>query len=455
MSEKSGIERYAEGKDVWKCGSLTYNRTQLIFLFFWLLLGGSALYFLGPMTTLFTLSLRHFNTPPDKISIIIGTIPAILNAVICPIVSFKSDRTRSRWGRRIPYILISVPCITISLVVVGMTPYIAAAVSRVTGLSLDTIGWVTCGCFVAIYYFFYNFVASVFYYLYADVVPDRWTGTFNACFHLVGCGTGMIFNLCAMPYVDRYMPLVYGAVAVFVFSFFMAMCVMVREGEYPPPPEPPKGNVLIRAVDGVKVFARECFFSHPFYFWFFLVTALNEVSIICRNMFAILFSTETLHLSVKDVGIIGFWGAVLGLALTLPLGWLVDKFRAIWVYTSGMVLVIVASVSGYFFVNDFKTQFIITMITGVVYAIQNIANLPLFIDMLPKDRYGQFCSAQAVFRSIIMVISTVIAGVYIKHFGYRHMYVWDAVVTSIAFAGMFVVFRWWRKLGGPEHYTAP
>ena len=319
-----------------------------------------------------------------------------------------------------------------------------------TGLSANTVGLGLCGMFIVAYSFFTMFVGSVYYYLYADVVPESLIGRFNSAFYLVGSGAGVFFNFAIRDYVTNYLPWIYTFVALVVFAGFMVMCLMIREGEYPPVKED------LSPLKATFIYFRECFASDTFYWWFFTATAMNEVSVLCRSLYNILFATQELHIAETSYfALMGYTG-ILSLVVLLPLGFLVDYFRPIRVYVTGMLLVIATNIYGFFFCHDYLTFVIISFSLTFVYCIQNASNLPLFIELLPKDRYGQFCSAQAIFRSVIMFLANAVAGVFILWMGsYRYMFVWDAVFTTLALGAVIMVFRGWYRNGGPNNYIAP
>lgn len=434
---------------IYTVGSLSYNGKQLFFLFIWLLMGGFCLSFIGSCGTLFTMSLNSVGAKDWLIALIIGTIPAVLNMIVCPIVSFRSDRTRSKLGRRIPYIIVSVPFISIAILGVAWAHLFVPSVAALLGIPVQTLALVLCAFFIVAYNFFVMFVGSVYYYLYADVVPESWIGKFNACFTLIGTGAGAAFSFFLLPYFDKYGPGVYTIMALMIITGFMLMCWKVKEGTYPEIEE------TYSPLKATFVYLKECFASDSFYLWFFTTTAMNDVSVVCRNTFNILFAKQELGLTSGEFGYITGATAAVGLIMTLPLGVLIDKYRAIRIYVTGMILVIIANIYGYFFCQDALGFSIVSFGLALVYCIQNTANLPLFIELLPKDRYGQFCSAQAIFRSIIMVGATAISGLYIYIFGYRYMFVWDAVFTTIALGALVMVWKGWRKNGGPDEYVAP
>src|SRR6478609_3699764 len=87
----------------WHTGTLTYTSGALVALFFWLLWGDFALNLkerAGPPTLQLLLIKFHAS---DKQLALFGTVlPQVMALLITPIVSYKSDRHRGRFGRRIP-----------------------------------------------------------------------------------------------------------------------------------------------------------------------------------------------------------------------------------------------------------------------------------------------------------------------------------------------------------------
>ncbi len=444
------MQAATDGPRVFRVGSLVYHRSRLIAVFFYLLLGGFSLSFFGQLQYqgLFTKSLTLAGVPDAWISILLGTIPAILNMTVAPVVSFKSDRLRSRFGRRIPYIMISIPFIALFLCLLGWAPELGRQLSERS--PLPALLFSAAG--IIGFSFFYMFVGSVFYYLYADVVPGTLIGTFNAAFNLVGTAAGIGFAHYVMPFAEGNLRWIYTGISLFAVFAFGVMVWNVREGEYPPP-DPAERN--LNPLRGSLLYFRQCFASSRFYWWFFLATALNDVSLICRSIYNIKFAQGELGLSIAEFASAMKIGMIVGFVLTMPLGYLVDRFNPLRVYAAGMILVIACNCCGFIFVDDFGSFRWLTCGLTVAYTIQNCSTLPLFIALLPKDRYGQFCSAQAMFKSLVMIGATMLAGVVVTMLGYRILFLWDAFFTLAALLCFGVLYRKWQLAGGRHGYQAP
>lgn len=387
------------------------------------------------------------------IGILTGSIPAVLNFIINPIVSTRSDRTRTKIGRRKPYLLFATPFVTLFMLLIGWAPDLGQMLTMLLPGQLQTtaIVMILLGVFSICFQFFNMFVASIFYYLPPDVIPAEVLGRFMSLWTITWAATSFVINRYLFPLVKDYMPWVYTGVAIVYFISFMVVCLKVREGEYPPP-EPEK---KVSFAGKVKTFLRECY-SIGFYRLFFIVCAMNQVSICCRNLFQVFFAEQNLGMELGIYGKILSYGSIVTLVLAFPVGLLVDKIHPIRVYLSGMALVIIVNLFGFFIVQGETSFLIFSLLLAIMYTLQNTSTLPLYAALYPKSRYGQFSSAMALVISMALIAFNFLAGVFIDWIGnYRYIYLWDFVFTGIAFILMFFVYCNWKKRGGANGFRPP
>ena len=181
------------GEVLYRCGTLTYTRLGLLNLFIWLLWGDFCFSMMETVSPSLTpLLLKMHNASNLTIGILMGSIPALLNFIINPIVSTRSDRTRSRWGRRIPYLLFTPPFTALFLILLGWSDQIGAFFYNLLwgdGGSPATFTICLIAFFVICYQGFDLFVGSVFYYIFADVVPQQFIGRFMSLEHWAACAS--------------------------------------------------------------------------------------------------------------------------------------------------------------------------------------------------------------------------------------------------------------------------
>jgi maltose/moltooligosaccharide transporter len=455
MSQETGTLVRSE----YTVGTLTYTKMTLIGVFFWILWGDFCFTLMETVVPkLVPLTLKDIGASNLWIGLIMGTIPNIMNAVICPIVSFKSDRHRSKWGRRIPFLLWPTPFITLFLVMTGYAPAIGtwlhgwlATGMHLTGLSRASVILIVTGFCMIGFTFFNMFVGSVYYYLWADVVPEHFMGRFMACFRMVGGGAGLLWNYYILGMADKHMAGIFVGIGVIYFVAFMMMCLRVKEGEYPPPPPQPHGKGII---GGLMTYFHESF-RVPYYVWFFVGTTIMALAG-CSRTFEIFLYRDTLHLTLDQIGKVSFWCVLAGMGLMIPIGYLSDRLHPLRVVILGTLGMLVTALLCFFFLHNQKTMIIFLMLSVLPSTFVGTASLPMFAALLPKERYGQFCSAQAIFNSVGQIVGSAAAGLFMDFVhDYRYVFVWQAVFIGASLFPMLIVYRGWQRHGGAKNYVAP
>lgn len=442
-------------------GTLRYSLLGVIGVSFWLILGGSCFGLLAWMMvpTVLPLSLSQFDASGATIGLIVGSIPSAMNFIMNPILSTTSDRTRTRWGRRIPFLVTATPFVAGFVILLGWTPQIAKflhGTGFLPSVRLQTLGILLLAFCAILFQFFNLIVGSIYYYIFADVIPHRFIGRYMAAMNIGGMVTQLVFNLWVMPSVTDHLPWVYTVVGIAYFVTFMLMCIFVKEGEYPPAERPENGGLplWLRIYNWVALYFRQCY-RHPFFIFLFLGTALNNASTACRQVFNLLFATRELGMDAAQYGKVMAVGAFISMGVIMFTGWIMDKIHPLRVFLASGVIVILANIWGYYFVFDYHSFFTVGIAIIAVYAIQNVSNGPVFVALFPPEKYGQFCSANAMLNSALLIFANYLGGIAIDLFGYRFIFVWDTLFTIAATASLVYVYIKWKQYGGAEHYAAP
>jgi hypothetical protein len=453
-------------------GTLTYTKMGLVMLFIWLLWGDFCFTLMETIIpSILPLKLKSLDAPNFVIALFMSTIPGILNATVCPAVSYKSDRYRSPMGRRIPFLLYPTPLLCLFLVLLGFSDSLGGSLHRIlvmrfTHVSPTFVTLCLMAVLIAGFQFFNMFVASVYYYLFNDVVPQEFLSRFMSLFSVVGTGSIAFYNMFIYKHALTHMKEIFLVTAGLYFVSFMIMCWKIREGEYPPP-ENQSGTTGILA--SIKTYFKECF-THPYYLDFFLGTSLWAMSG-CIGTFAV-FLNLSLGLDLGTLGKIAGWAGLAGCVLAYPAGYLADRWHPIRMVlvTEFAMVFFVTPISFIYLFYNFTPHTVLVIAILVTFGalplsvVFRTANLPMYMTLLPKDRYGQFCSAQAIFNSIAVLIGGLGAGAFmdlLKHlyngneFYYRYIPCWSFLFQLLSLIFMYKVYRGWKKYGGPDHYCPP
>jgi Na+/melibiose symporter-like transporter len=380
-----------ESPPPWKIGTLSYSKRGLAVLFGWLLWGDFAWNMkeraINPIAQLL---LRRLTAPDWLVGLLIGSIPTAIGFFLSPFVSVKSDRYRSPWGRRIPFILIPTPFVVVMMIGLAFCPEIgdwfrqhlsparSESACRIgafavfwTGLEIATI--------IA------NTLVGA---LINDVVPHTLIGRFFGLFRIVGLAAGVVF-------------------------------LNVKEGKYAPPP-PPEDNAHGRLSPLISYF-KECF-SHPYYLWFFAATTLGNLAMAPINTFSV-FHAHSVGMSNEAYGkCIALSWAISGL-IAYQLGIFADRFHPIRMGILFAAMYSAATAFGFVYADTSSRFFVALLLHTVISGCYITATASIGQRMLPRSRFAELGSAAGIVGSLCFVAFPPALGFFIKFMNHQYRYV--------------------------------
>jgi maltose/moltooligosaccharide transporter len=448
-------------RKTWSVGTLTYDRRGLITVFAWLLWGDFCLYLMdaGVGNNLVLLQLNKYGASNLFIAVVTGTLFELLAVVVCPIVSTWSDRYRSRLGRRIPFMLFATPPIALFLSLIGFSPAIANWLKSVSPQLLGGIS--AAGLTIALittmfvcYKFFDIFPQSVYYYIWADVVPPQFMGRFVCLFRVLSQLGLMVFNGFLLQYCKDYPSAICLLAAGLYMASFLMMCWQVKEGAYPPPEPTSPGPAGARMTASIVRFFRECF-SHAFYWKYYLMNLCFMAGFMSFRDFLIFYGQQDVKMPLAQYGHVMSVRDGVQLLIFLLLGPIVDKLHPLRAGLAGLVMVFVAALCSFLFIHS-PTSFSFWVITiFATVAIFQGATGALGPRLLPRSHYGQFCAASAlVFHFGQMLLKPVLGGL-MDHFGNVAMFPWFFSFAGLGIVFMVMLYRDWLRMGGDAGYVPP
>jgi MFS family permease len=439
----------------YRVGTLSYTMGGLISVFFWMLWGDLCVNIMETIIPrLVPVRLGHLGASPATVGLVAASIPAGVELLVNPFVSTYSDRYRSRWGRRRPFILLCTPILALCLIAVGFAddlgPKLHSALGGL-GMSEQTMTIALLGLLLAIFQIFNVAVLATYYYLIADVVPQAVIGKFTAMYRVVGTLGGVIFNQFIFKYADDYEWQIYtGCAAVYVVAFLL-MGWRVKEGQYPPPPKLTENR---SGPEAVAQWLRESF-SIRFYQKLFTI-GLFYYFAIGSVIFQQNFALYDLGMSKADAGATFAWAGLISLPLFFVLGPLADKFHPVRMLIGGMAVMGVAALGCHLFIKDaasFKLWTIIWTFAQTAYLGGQISLLPR---TLPREQYGQYCAANNTLCAIGKFGAPALCGLLIGALGSnRYGYLWTACFSACGVVACIIVYLHWKRLGGDLGYKPP
>ncbi len=473
-----------DGK-LYHCGTLVYTKSMLAALFAWLLWGDFCYTLMESVTQpIMQLKFKGLGASNTEIGLVLITIPGIIFSVMNPIISFKSDRFRSRLGRRIPFIIATLPFLTLALVALAFGDQISRWLYeylKSTGVSLVAVTTGTLAVLLVAFTFFNTCFTSMFWYLFRDVVPEKLLARFMSWFRMFAMGSTALYQYVIFPYSGTRATQIFLGAAVLYLIGFGLMCLNVREGQYPPAPPYVGGGT--GPIAAVKTYGRECH-SHAHYWYVWAGTFIGSVGA-GVGVFNLFFLQRT-GLNLAQIGRINGTASIVTGILVLGTGWLADKFHPIRVVVAAGILGLVVAPANliwlywcppadavwrwHFWRTVFEVrqvyfvQFCIAVgLRSPVLALGAVWDPVLLMRIFPGERLGQFCSNNAIWRVGGAIFGASLAGVALDFMGrwvgkdraYLYIPVWQLLFAIPCFIFLLGLYKSWKRYGGDEAYVAP
>jgi MFS family permease len=448
----------AAAPKLWKAGTLVYTTAGLAFLFCWLLIGDFG-WQLKERTLMASpqLFLKKFAASDFFVGLLVGSIPSALGMILGPLISVRSDRHRGRWGRRIPILLIPLPFVVVSMAGLALSPFFGVLLHHWLGPVSPGLNGCVLGSFAVfwcVFEIFSTITKPVFDGLINDVVPQAVIGRFFGMFRMVSLLDGIIFNTFIIKHVEAHFSLVFIGSGLFYGIGFTAMCLMVKEGEYPPP-EPLDKISSPGRFQSLRSYFRDCY-TTPFYLWLFAAVILCTLSYVPVNSFSI-FYAKSLGMSMELYGRFLASSYVVSLALAYFLGSLADRFHPLRMMIVSMFLYVSVTVFGALLGTNaryFGFAFLAhTIISGIYYTSMSSIGQRLY----PRLKFAQFASAAFLMQGVLGALVPPGMGLILdaSRHNYRLTFVSSGVLATLGLAGLLVVHRQFIQLGGPKSYVPP
>lgn len=437
----------------WRAGNLVYSSRGLAAVFFWILFGDFA-YQLKERAAQPTLQvlLRQYHASDLILSIIIGSLPQIVYIFIGPAIGYRSDRHRGPWGRRIPYLLAMTPITVLSMIGLAFSPAVGRWFVSVThnALSLDHAVIALFTLFWTLFEVCTVVCSALLLGLGNDVIPHSLLGRFFGLFRLFSVGAGIFYFLYLMGKVENhYLVILLGLAAVYGISF-TAMCLGVREPQYPPPDSNPHG-----ALAATRTYLRECF-SHPYYVWYFASVTAAYVAVQPINIFSIPFA-HALNVSDATYGFYSACQLFLSLLISYPIGFLCDKFHPLRMMIVSLILHGLIVLASFAFVHGSASFGVAHIIGGAMAGFWITVWYALTPALVPRAKFAQYFTAMTICYAIAQFVSGLMYGQLfdMMHHQYRVMYLLACFFDCFALLFTIVVYRYFLKYGGMRHYIPP
>jgi len=339
--------------------------------------------------------------------------------------SWKSDHCTSRLGRRTPFVLLSLPFLTLALVL----------------FPLFTGKWVLI-CLMIVYYFFNDMSASTYPLLSIDCVSREVLARVSGLVAIVISLAGFLSSRLGARMADAHQTRVFIIAASVMATMMLLALWRIKE---PPFFHPAPGRFNLLAP--IRVACRD----KRVLVLMVAIALLNAFTMIF-NTWVWFYSRSKLGLTIGATGTAISWGLLLKIAVSYPAGWLIDRFGSYVALCLEWILMLSLTLYSVHVHN--ANGLILLMVLFSMSTSLQVAGDTILWKSMDKADTGSYTSTVALIRNFCTGTVIAISGYLIKWTGSYVVAFWFGCVLSSIAIVVFFVYRHIMRSGGPAAVSA-
>jgi maltose/moltooligosaccharide transporter len=364
----------------------------------------------------------------------IMTIDNILALFIGPFIGMLSDSSKSRMGRRLPFILFPMPFMVIGLIIVGFVPDL---ISPEKSGNLSMLVGLFIPFFIALVAILVGnaFMDGTKNALLFDWTPSEKRTMATGISILVATITVVIVVLLSSSLFEIFKPLPFLLAAVVLLVSVLLVFFFVKDA--PTPSEVKEENLNVRKIIAVikdlpREHGRSLIFFMLSMFFAYLGVALVQA-------FLTSYAVSVVGMDAGPAGMLMAIFAVGGAVMALPAAWLAGKFGRRPMMMIGFGIMVVISILIAFIPN--KTFLMVSMVfTAVGWIMANVGQSPMIADHAPSDTYlATFISMLVVVSTLSNIVGPNIGGWIVQITGNNYNMIWPMVAGVFVVATLFLI----------------
>lgn len=365
----------------------------------------------------------------DTISGFVMSLDNILALVMLPLFGSLSDKTQTRFGKRMPFIIGGTVITVLSMTVL---PY---------AIDLDNVIVFVIGLLLVL--FALSSYRSPAVALMPDVTPKHLRSNGNAIINLMGA-LGGVFSLALLNVLSpqkfggNHFP-IFMAVAAFMFIGMVIMVLLVRENQWRQAADQINGAVDEKeALDDasgkmlgeVKKSLWSLLLSIAFWFMGYnaVISAFSRYAV---NQLGLLESqASTILLAANAAAIIAF----------VPIGYIGSKLGRKRMIQLGIILLTLSFGSAFLYRDGFNYLMYLNFIAaGFGWASINVNSLPMVLELAKAGDVGRYTGLYYTFSMSAQIITPILSGLLFDLAGYRILFPYSAFFLVLSYITMTFV----------------
>jgi len=363
--------------------------------------------------------LREYRLPLWLVGLVM-TFDNIAGITIQPYVGFLSDRTRTRFGRRMPYLMVGAP---IAAVFFALIPILHLTTHVFALLIIAVI--------------IMNIAMAIFrtptVALMPDITPSPLRSKANGIINFMGgLGTTVAFLGGAYLYkANRGLPFYVGAALMLAATAIVLLVIREPQGYTEEATEGVGVLATIREIIGSQE-KSALFILLAIFTWFIGYNAIET--------FWTTYGKEFLGISESSAAAMLTFVSGAFLLFALPAGFIATRFGRRRTILVGLSTMIVFILSAYFVTNLIYLRFML-VIAGIAWALININSFPMVSDIAPPGKIGSYTGLYYFFSMAAAITAPPLVGALMDLLGLRTLFLFSPFFLLLAALCMLQVKR--------------
>ena len=406
---------------------LNYKRTIITGLAFMAISGFWALY----DTILPLILLQSFKLSDVWIGVVMA-MDNVFALILLPVFGIWSDRTNTRLGKRMPFIVIGT---ALAISTISFMPYFDN--SRNLLMFMITMGLVLLAM---------SFYRSPAVALMPDITPRKLRSKGNAVIMLMGT-VGYVYSMIMIKLLVKKTEgadtpdytLLFISIVLFMFVSTLILVIAVPENKWArevrenDTDEEDKEEVNENA--GKKI-SRDKLKSLIFlllsvFFWYMSYNAV--ISAFSR------YSLQVLGFGESDFSTYTLAATVIAVISYLPIGIISSKFGRKKVILAGVAGLAFAFLICSFVNSGGALLYILFGIVGISWGAINVNSFPMVVEIASDGDEGRYTGYYYTFSMAAQVLTPILSGVFLQYVAYRTLFPYGVVFAILAFCTMLMV----------------
>jgi len=363
--------------------------------------------------------LREYSLPLWLVGLIM-TFDNIAGITIQPWIGFLSDRTWTRFGRRMPFLMVGAP---IGALFFALIP--------IFHLSIPVFPLLMAAIIIM------NIAMAIFrtptVALMPDITPSPLRSKANGIINLMGgLGTTMAFLGGAFLYrANRGLPFWFAAILMLVAVAIVLLVIRERRDDEEVAPE----HTGVLATIGEIIDSPEksaLFILLAIFMWFIGYNAIET--------FWTTYGKEFLGIKESSAAAMLTYTSAAFLLMALPAGFIATRFGRRRTILAGLAIMLLLTLGG-FFTTSMLYLTVMLILAGVGWALVNINSFPMVSDIAPPGKIGSYTGLYYFFSMLAAITAPPLVGALMDLFGHRTMFLFSPCFFLLAMLCMLQVKR--------------